>query len=132
MSDVRRPGISDEGDWVGDFFKDADSLRLERLVAWFSDDIEVRFANQPSIRGRDAAEAAFRDFWALINGMGHRREELVLAGDLAAQMSIVTYRRKQGGEVSLPVASHLRRTVEGRIDRLWIFIDLAPLFAAGT
>jgi hypothetical protein len=47
-------------------------------------------------------------------------------------MSVVTYIRKDGSEVSMPVASHLRRVGDQQIDRLWIFIDMAPLFAAAA
>jgi hypothetical protein len=57
----------------------------------------------------------------------------VSSGDMAVQMAVVTYIRRDGSEVSMPVASHLRRVGVQKIDRLWIFIDLAPLFdAAGN
>src|SRR6187402_3915359 len=97
-------------DWAADFFQDADSFELSNLVAWFADDIEVRFANAPPIRGKADAEAAFAGFWSSIDGMRHERESIVLTDDLAAQMSIVTYTRHDGSEVSMPVASHLRRS----------------------
>jgi hypothetical protein len=88
----------------------------------------VRFGNAPAILGRAAAEQAFRQFYSSLSGMRHRREALVSSGDLAAQMAVVTYTRRDGSEVSMPVASHLRRVGGQKIDRLWIFIDLAPLF----
>lgn len=120
---------SDAGDWAAAFFLSADSFDIEQLAAWFDDAIEVRFGNQPAIHGKMAAREAFAGFWSSIAGMRHHREALVSLGDMAAQMSIVTYSRHDGSTVSLPVASHLRRSAPGRIDRLWIFIDLAPLFA---
>lgn len=122
--------VVDGEDWAADFFRDADSFSLERLTAWFADDVEVRFANAPAIRGREDAVEAFRGFWSGIAGMRHRREALVLTGDTAAQMSQVTYTRHDGSEATMPVASYLRRVGPGRIDRLWIFIDMAPLFQA--
>ena len=64
--------------------------------------------------------------------MAHARDAVVKEGDSAAQMSVVTYTRKAGDKVSMPVASHLRRTSEGKLNRLWIFIDMAPLFAAAV
>jgi SnoaL-like domain len=115
-------------DWVSAFFRDADTLVVETLIAWFADAIEVRFGNAPSIHGRAAAQQAFREFYSSLSGMRHRREVLVSTGDLAAQMAIVTYIRRDGSEISMPVASHLRRVGGQKIDRLWIFIDLAPLF----
>ncbi|WP_428331840.1 nuclear transport factor 2 family protein [Novosphingobium sp.] len=116
-------------DWPGAFFADADTLELPRLMAWFADDIELRFGNAPAIHGRADAEQAFTDFWSLIKGMSHSREVLVTEGDTAFQGSLVTYTRADGHVATMPVASNLRRTAAGTLNRLWIYIDLAPLFA---
>ena len=125
------PALADS-DWPAAFFRDADSLILENLVSWFADDVDVRFANTPSIVGKAAAEEAFRQFWSTIKGMSHRRETVVMDGDDAAQGSIVTYTRMDGKVVSMPVSSHLSRNAAGKLTRLWIYIDLAPLFATDT
>jgi hypothetical protein len=117
-------------DWTAAFFRDADTLVVETLISWFAETVEVRFGNGAPIHGIAAAEQAFRQFYSSLSGMRHRREALVSSGDLAAQMAVVTYIRKDGSEVSMPVASHLRRVGDRKIDRLWIFIDLAPLFGA--
>ena len=123
------PTVAIEGDdWAADFFRCADSFDIEQLVGWFADDVEVRFGNQPAITGKANARAAFAGFWSSIGGMRHSRESLVSLGDMAAQASIVTYTRHDGTEASMPVSSHLRRVGPGKIDRLWIFIDMAPLF----
>ena len=117
-------------DWMSAFFRDADTLVVEKLISWFAETIEVRFGNAPPIHGTTAAEQAFRQFYGTLSGMRHRSEVLVSSGDLAAQMAVVTYTRRDGSEVSMPVASHLRRVGSRKIDRLWIFIDMAPLFGA--
>lgn len=116
-------------DWAAAFFRDADTLHLPTLMNWFADDIDLRIANMPPIIGREATEGAFSQFWATLNGMSHKREQLVSEGDCVFQGSIVTYTRLDGNKVSMPVASHLRLTAGGRLNRLWIYIDLAPLFA---
>lgn len=116
-------------DWAAAFFRDADQLDLPKLINWFGEDIDLRIANMPPIIGREAAEQAFQQFWSTLKGMSHRREQLVVEGDCAFQGSIVTYTRLDGKAASMPVASHLRRRGEGRLNRLWIYIDLAPLFA---
>lgn len=115
-------------DWPAAFFSDADRLELPGLVAWFSEDVEVRFGNSPALHGRAAAEEAFSGFWSTIAGMRHQRESLVVNGENASQFSQVTYVRHDGSDVTMPVASHLRRSGERQIDRLWIVIDLTPLF----
>jgi hypothetical protein len=127
------PTVAIDGeDFAAGFFRSADSFDIEQLVGWFADDIEVRFGNQPMIVGKAAAREAFTGFWSSISGMRHKREALVSLGKMAAQMSIVTYTRLDGSEVAMPVASHLRQSGPGKIDRLWIFIDMAPLFQAAV
>jgi len=118
-----------EEDWVAAFLRDADRLHLPTLMNWFGDDIDLRIANMPLIQGREGAEQAFEQFWSTLTGMSHKREQLVVDGDCAFQGSVVTYTRLDGKTISMPVASHLRRRGEGRLNRLWIYIDLAPLFA---
>lgn len=119
-------------DWPAEFFRDADSLVLDRLVGWFADDVDVRFANAPSIIGKANAAQAFKEFWSTIKGMSHRRETVIIGDEEAAQGSIVTYTRADGLVVSMPVSSHLRRNALGKLTRLWIYIDMAPLFATDS
>jgi hypothetical protein len=116
-------------DRMADFFRDADRLSVPALIAWFADNVDIRFGNAPAIQGNAAAEDVFRQLFDSLSGMRHRREALVTTGDIAAQMSVVTYVRRDGSEVSMPVASHLRRARAQKIDRLWIYIDMAPLFS---
>lgn len=116
-------------DWAGAFFRDADRLDLPLLMSWFGPDIDLRLANVPPIAGRDAVETTFAEFWSGIKGMRHVREQLVVDGDTAFQGSQVTYTRPDGSAVTMPVASHLRRDAGGTLDRLWIYIDLGPLYA---
>ena len=118
-----------EDDWAGSFFRDADRLELPLLMRWFGPEIDLRLANVPPIVGREAVEATFAEFWSGVKGMRHRREQLVTDGDSAFQGSQVTYTRLDGREVTMPVASHLRRDAAGTLDRLWIYIDLVPLYA---
>jgi ketosteroid isomerase-like protein len=128
---ARGPGHSD-ADWPQTFFHDADLFDVADLAAWFADDIEARFGNAPPIHGKPAATEAFRQFFSSIGGMRHTRENVVRDGDTASQQSVVTYKTLDGREVSMPVASYLRRTADGRLDRLWIYIDMAPLFAVAV
>lgn len=116
-------------DWPATFLSDADRLDLPTLMNWFADDIDLRLGNMPPIHGKEGAQQAFEQFWSMLKGMSHERVQLVMEGNCAFQGSIVTYTRLDGKAVSMPVASHLRLASEGRLNRLWIYIDLAPLFA---
>ena len=99
------------------------------MMRWFADDIDLRIANMPTVLGRAGAEQTFADFWSHLSGMSHQCVELIVTGNDAAQMAIVTYTRKDGKTVPLPVASHIRRNDDGKFTRLWIYIDIGPLFA---
>jgi ketosteroid isomerase-like protein len=123
------PPAADTNDWPARFFSEVDSFSVDRLLACFADDVEVRFGNQPALHGKAAARAAFSGFYSTIAGMRHEAETVVISGDLATQQAIVIYTRKDGQDIRLPVASHLRRTPDGLVNRLWIYIDMAPLFA---
>jgi ketosteroid isomerase-like protein len=126
------PHAAGDHDWPARFFQEVDTFSVDRLLACFADDVEVRFGNQPAIHGKEAARAAFSGFYSTIAGMRHEADTVVIAGDLATQQAKVIYTRKDGQEVPLPVASHLRRTPDGLINRLWIYIDMAPLFASAA
>lgn len=119
-------------EWVSAFFRDVDAFQLDKLAAWFADDIDLRFANNPTIHDKQTAVHALGGFYSTIAGMRHKREALIGSGDEAVQQSIVTYTRTDGRLVSLPVSSYLRRNPDGRLGRLWICIDINPLYAEET
>lgn len=115
--------------WVADFFRDADLVQIDRLAEWFADDIDLRFANNPPIRDKQTAVAVMGEFYDSIAGMSHRAENRIGEGDTAVQQSIVTYTRRDGHVVPLPVSSYLHRNASGQLDKLWIYIDINPLYA---
>ncbi|MCB2086337.1 MAG: nuclear transport factor 2 family protein [Sphingomonadaceae bacterium] len=115
-------------DWAAAFFNDADKLHLPTLMNWFGEAIDLRLGNNPPITGLDNVHQTFEQFWSTLKGMKHERQQLVVDGDTVFQGSIVTYTRLDDKQVSMPVASHLRRRADGRLDRLWIYIDMSPLF----
>jgi ketosteroid isomerase-like protein len=115
--------------WVNDFFSDVDTVRIEKLAAWFADDIDLRFANNPAIHDKQTALHVLGEFFGTIAGMKHNVQTLVGTGDEVAQQAIVTYTRVDGRHVPLPVSSYLHRDGAGKLDRLWIYIDMNPLYA---
>jgi len=117
-------------DWAAGFFRDVDTKDIEKLAAWFAENIELRFGNAPAVHGKESAVGALRQFWTTFASLRHHRESVVANGDSASQQSIVTYTLLDGRDVALPVASYLRRTAAGTLDRLWIYADMAPFYAA--
>jgi hypothetical protein len=127
---VQRP--IDQEDWVSAFFQTADQCNADLTAEWFAEDIDMRFANHPPASSKAEAREGLRQFMCNISGMVHQRESRVTEGNAAVQMATVRYTLPDGREVPLPVASHLRRNGEKLLDRLWIYIDLAPLFGRQT
>lgn len=117
-------------DWVNAFFETADKCDADLTAEWFADDIDLRFANNPAASTKADAREGLRHFLSTMSSMVHRREARVTEGDDVVQMATVIYGMADGRTVPLPVSSYLRRNDAGKIDRLWIYIDLAPLLAA--
>ncbi|MFC3052864.1 nuclear transport factor 2 family protein [Kordiimonas pumila] len=116
--------------WVPDFYRDADTVDINKLAPWFDENIELRFGNAPPIHGHAMAVETLREFYKTINGMRHVPEHIVFESDtVAVQLGKVIYTTLDGRDISLPVSSHLRHTAKGTLDRLWIYIDIAPLYA---
>lgn len=115
--------------WVGDFFRDVDAVDISRLADWLADDINLRFGNNPVVTEKDTAVKVLGAFYDSIAGMQHVRENLVGSDDEVAQQATVVYTRLDGGIVPLPVSSYLHRNADGKVDRLWVYIDIHPLYA---
>jgi ketosteroid isomerase-like protein len=109
-------------------FADIDSMDPDRFAAHLADDVVMRFGNAEPIEGRDAVRDTWAGFCGGIDGVSH---SLVEQWETAAGNVVeaeVTYTRKDGGTVTVPVAT-IYRERDGEIADYRIFIDLAPLFA---
>jgi hypothetical protein len=119
--------IEDNAAWVYELYTDVDAMRRDRIGPWLAPNYETRMGNNPPVLGKAAALANSERFWKTIRSMRHTIEDVVVDGDRAVSLAIVTYTRLDGSEVSLPVATYLRRSGPREIDQLWVHGDLAPL-----
>jgi len=109
-------------------FSDIDSMEPERFTSHLADDVTMRFGNAEPIHGRDAVRDTWAGFCGGIDGVSHadgRRWESEEGTVVEAE---VTYTRKDGGTVTVPVVTIYREGDGGIVDYR-ILIDLAPLFA---
>ena len=118
----------DGEDWVKAFFQTADRCNADDTAEWFAETIDMRFANNPPTSSKAEAREGLRHFMANITGMAHEPQARVTEGETVMQLATVHYSLADGRKVPIPVASYLRRNADKLIDRLWIYIDLAPLF----
>ena len=109
-------------------FADIDSMEPERFTAHLADDVVMRFGNAEPIQGRDAVHDTWAGFCEGIDGVSHSLVEQWQSGSGTVVEAEVTYTRKDGGTVTVPVAT-IYRERDGEIADYRIFIDLAPLFA---
>lgn len=114
--------------WLRDYFTDVDAMDLEAYIAHHTDDVVVTFGNNPSAEGKEQVRGAIGNFWETIQGLDHRFVDVFEDGDSTVLEEVVTYTRNDGAVVDVPGASLFHRT-GGKVDRLSIYIDLAPVYA---
>jgi ketosteroid isomerase-like protein len=109
-------------------FEDIDSMEPDRFAAHLADDVSFRFGNADAVHGRDAVRDVWAGFCETVDGVRHEIVEQFESGDATIAESNVTYTKKDGAQVTVPVVTIYRSGGE-LIDDYRVFIDLAPLFA---
>ena len=109
-------------------FSDIDSMDPDAFAAHLAEDVTMRFGNADPIRGRTAVRDTWAGFCDGIDGVSHSLVERWESGPGTVVEANVTYTRKDGGTVTVPVVT-IYREQDGLINDYRIFIDLAPLFA---
>jgi ethanolamine ammonia-lyase large subunit len=109
-------------------FADIDSMDPDRFAEHLAEDVSFRFGNGDAVIGREAVRDTWAGFCAGIDGVSHS-----LVGEWQTPTATiveaeVTYTRKNGSTVTLPVVTVYRGGE--LIDDYRIFMDVAPLFEA--
>jgi len=116
------------GDWLREYYDDVDNMRLEAFVNRHTDDVEVRFANNPPAIGKEQVAQAIGGFWQMIGGMRHEFVNVFTDGDATILEAQVDYARSDGNHVTVPSTAILHRRGQ-LVDSLRVYLDLAPVFA---
>ena len=109
-------------------FSDIDSMEPERFTAHLADDVVMRFGNAEPVRGKAAVHDAWAAFCDGLDGVSHPPGRRWESEQGTVAEADVSYTRKDGTTVTVPVVTIYRSSGE-LIDDYRIFIDLAPLFA---
>ena len=121
--------------WANRLYDEAvDRRDAAGFAAAFTDDAWLRFGNNEPLVGRPAIEAAIAGFFTAMQSLKHAPQRTTAAGNLLFLEATVTYLRHDGKEVSVPamtVYEMAEMTGTPRARRCNIYVDLAPLFAAG-
>jgi ketosteroid isomerase-like protein len=108
-------------------FADIDSMDPDRFADHLADDVVFRFGNGDPVHGRAAVRDVWAGFCAGIDGVAHEPIAQWEHDDATIAEANVTYTRKDGSQVTLPVVTIYRGDDQIRDYR--IFMDVAPLFA---
>ena len=102
------------------------------FAAVFADDAWMRFANNEPVIGRKNIEAAIAGFFTMLDTLKHQQTGVWSQGDALILEANVTYRRLDGGMVTVPAVTIMRLTGTAArpvVKRCQMFVDLTPLFA---
>jgi len=110
-------------------FAAIDAKDTTAFLGYLAEDAVFRFGSAPPVQGHAAIAAAVGGFFDTIAGCTHVVEQSIAQGDTLVCEGLVTYRRLDGSEVSLPFTDVLEYAGD-RIRQYKIYIDIAPLFAS--
>ena len=114
--------------WLDGLFDSVDSLDTPRFVSYLSPHAEFRFGSAPAVSGTEQIAAAVDGFFSTIGGCSHNVRNTWAGIDTIAVEGDVTYRRKNGSEITLPFTNVFDMSGE-LISGYRIYIDIAPLYA---
>jgi ketosteroid isomerase-like protein len=115
-------------DWVKVYYASIDAMNMQETLAGLTEDVKFRFGSNPTTRGKEAVEQGLSQLWGALESMSHSMTGVWESGNVTIIEADVTYTRKDGKVVVLPVATILRR--EGNlINDFRVNMDINPLFA---
>ena len=110
-------------------FEDIDRMDAAAWANWLTDDARFRFGNGDETTTRDAARQGLADFYGLIDGVSHRMLDHWEKEATTIVRSDVTYIRKDGATVTVPIVTIYHERDDGKIDDYRVYGDVAPVFA---
>lgn len=119
--------------WARELYDGAvDRRDAAGFAAAFTDDGWLRFGNNEPLVGRANIEAAIAGFFTMLDTLKHQQTGLWSQGDALILEANVTYRRLDGGMVTVPAVTIMRlagTAARPVVERCQMFVDLTPLFA---
>jgi hypothetical protein len=114
--------------WIYEYYRSADSLDLERLVAHHAEDTRLTFANYPTVYGKDGFRAVIGGLWKKIKGMSHSISGAwsLHNGQVGIAELICLYTRLDDSLYTIKACTVLRRR-EGKVTDMRIHADVTEL-----
>ena len=121
-STTGRPALVEVPAWVRAHYALVDGAEVDRYVADFAPDIELRFASHPPVHGRAAARDALAASHAE-HDLAHTVINCWEVGDTTILEFDVVYTYPDGHSHAAPSVAILRRNGDGLIDSLRVYVD---------
>ena len=112
-------------------FADIDTMDPDAFAQHLHEDVTMRFGNAPELHGRAACRQTWADFTQLVDGVSHHVVHQWNVNGTTVAQTDVTYTRKDGQAVTVPVVTIYKTGDDGLITDYRVFLDLSPVFAEG-
>jgi len=122
VSESPRPAAAAVPEWVREHYALVDAAEVDRYSEDFSEDIELRFASHPAVRGR----AAVRDALAAGHAEHAMAHTIVNCWQSGADTILefdVHYSYPDGRSLLVPSLAIIHRNAAGLTDSLRVYID---------
>ena len=113
---------------ISDLFGAIDKMDADAFVSFLTEDAGFKFANAPTVKGREEIRKAVSQFFSAIKGLKHEIRDVWELDNAAICEGEVTYTRHDGSKLSFPFADILRMKNE-LISDYRIYMDISSLFA---
>ena len=110
-------------------FADIDSMDPDAFAQYLAPTVTMRFGNGEPLIGRAACRDAWAGFCELVDGVHHDVRNTWEVDDTTIAETDVTYTRRDGRKVTVPVVTVYRVDADDMIDSYRVFLDLGPVFA---
>ena len=101
---------------------------IDDFIAYFAEDAEYVFANNPPIVGRKQIQESSAQFRKRVKGAAHQIQNLWEFGDTVVCEMNVTYLRLDDQSLTLPCTDVIN--MEGDLFKhMKVFMDITPVFA---
>lgn len=118
-----------EQHWIEGMFHALDANGVPGLFPYLTEDVRFRFASYPEGSGREAFAAAWGGMSADVASLNHDLAEVWEVPGAVICRGEVTYRLRDGREVTVPFANVLYLR-DGLICRYLIYVDASAVFGA--
>ena len=113
--------------WVHDYYHAIDTMNMDAYLAFHTDDVRLRFGNNPVSEGKPAVAEGLGHLWDSLQSLKHDFTAVWEVDNVGIAEANITYVRKDGHTVVLPCVTVLRRT-GNLVNDVQINMDIAPLF----